>query len=490
MTHDARLLSRTMTLANDYLASLASRPVGGPVDLAALRAALGGPLPDGPTDPLTVVEALAAAVDPGLVASAGPRYFGFVVGGSLPAALGADWLTSAWDQNAGLYVLSPAAAVAEEVAAAWLLELLGLPAGTSVGFVTGATMANFTALTAARHGVLAEAGWDVELHGLQGAPPVTVITHGGTHITAYASLQMLGLGREGDRIRRIAADSQGRMRPDALREALAKVDGPVIVCAQAGNVNTGACDPFEELIPIANERRAWVHIDGAIGIWAAAVPSLRGLTRGYAAADSWSTDAHKWLNVPYDSGLVFVRDAGVHHAAMTLGAEYYIETEGGERDNYNWTPESSRRARGFAVLAALRSLGRSGLIDLIERDCAHARTMAERLSAGRGVTILNDVVLNQTLVRFEGLSDDPDGTGGDARTRAVIDAVQRDGTCWLGGTTWAGRAAMRISVSGWQTTEDDIERSAAAILACLAAVDDAATSARQTDAEGAATRAG
>ena len=251
------------------------------------------------------------------------------------------------------------------------------------------------------------------------------------------------------------------------------MDGPVIVCLQAGNVNTGAFDPFEELIPIAHERGAWVHIDGAFGIWAAAVPSLQHLMAGSAAADSWSTDAHKWLNVPYDSGLVFVRDAAAHHGAMTLGAAYYIETEGGERDNYNWTPESSRRARGFSVLAALRSLGRSGLVDLIERDCAHARRMAERLSAGPGVRILNEVVLNQTLVRFEADGDDPDGTAGDRRTRAVIDAVQRDGTCWLSGTTWAGRAAMRVSVTSWRTTEDDIERSAAAILACLATVDEA-----------------
>jgi glutamate/tyrosine decarboxylase-like PLP-dependent enzyme len=472
MTDEARLLSRTASIATEYLASLATRPVGPTVDLAALREAMGGPLPDGPTDPLTVVEDLAVAAEPGLVASAGGRYFGFVVGGSVPAALGADWLTGAWDQNAGLYVLSPAAAVAEEVAAAWLVDLLGLPAGTSVGFVTGATMANFTALAAARHGVLARAGWDVERHGLQGAPQVTVITHGGSHITIYASLQMLGLGREGDRVGKIAADDQGRMQPDALREALADIDGPVIVCMQAGNVNSGAFDPFEELIPIAHDRGAWVHVDGAFGIWAAAVPSMRHLMAGSLDADSWSTDAHKWLNVPYDSGLAFVRDAAAHHAATTLGAEYYIETEGGERDNYNWTPESSRRARGFAVLAALRSLGRSGVVDLIERNSAHARRMAERLSTGPRVRILNDVVLNQTLVRFEADGDDPDGSAGDRRTRAVIEAVQRDGTCWLGGTTWAGRAAMRISISGWRTTEDDIERSATAILACLAAVDE------------------
>jgi glutamate/tyrosine decarboxylase-like PLP-dependent enzyme len=479
MTDEARLISRTSSIATDYLASLATRPVGRPVDLGALRTAMGGggPLPEHPTDPLTVVEDLAAAVDPGLVASAGGRYFGFVVGGGLPAALGADWLTSAWDQNGGLYALSPAAAVAEEVAGTWLIDLLGLPAGTSVGFVTGATMANFTALAAARHGVLAKTGWDVERQGLQGAPPVTVITHGGSHITVYASLQMLGLGREGERVRKVAADEQGRMRPDALREALAGLDGPVIVCMQAGNVNSGAFDPFGELIPIAHASGAWVHIDGAFGIWAAGVPSMRHLMAGSIEADSWSTDAHKWLNVPYDSGLVFVRDAAAHHAAMTLGAEYYVETQGGERDNYNWTPESSRRARGFSVLAALRSLGRSGVIDLIERNSAHARRMAERLSAGPGVRILNDVVLNQTLVRFEADGDDPDGTAGDRRTRAVIEAVQREGTCWLGGTTWAGRAAMRVSVSGWRTTADDIERSADAILACLAAVDSSAPSA-------------
>ena len=468
---DARLLLRTAALATDYLDSLATRPVGRPVDLGALRAALGGPLPDGPTDPFEVVEGLAAAAEPGLIGSAGPRYFGFVIGGGLPAALSADWLTSAWDQNAALYAISPAAAVAEEVAGAWLVELLDLPSGTSVGFVTGATMANFTALAAARHSVLARAGWDVERLGLQGAPPVTVVTHGGTHVTVYASLQMLGLGREGDHVRRIAADDQGRMRPDALREALATIQGPTIVCAQAGNVNTGAFDPLDEIVPIAHDQGAWVHVDGAFGIWAAAVPSLREQMRGHAAADSWSTDAHKWLNVPYDSGLVFVRDAAAHHAAMTLGAEYYIETDGGERDNYNWAPESSRRARGFAVLAALRSLGRSGLVDLVERDCAHARRVAELLAAGPRVAILNDVVLNQVLVRFEGTAADTDGSAGDARTRAVIAAVQRDGTCWLSGTTWAGQAAMRVSVSGWQTTTEDIERSVAAILRCLATVD-------------------
>lgn len=459
----SRLLRRTAELADRYLASLDERPVGRPVDLAALRVAMGGPLPEGPGDPLTIVEALAAAAEPGLVGSAGPRYFGFVIGGALPAAMAADWLASAWDQNAVLYATSPAAAVAEEVVGAWLVELLRLPPGTSTGFVTGATMANFTALAAARHAVLARRGWDVERLGLQGAPPVTVITHEGTHVTVYASLQMLGMGREGERVRRIAADAQGRMVPEALRDVLAGIDGPVIVCAQAGNVNTGAFDPFEALIPIAHEAGAWVHVDGAFGIWAAAVPTLHDRIRGHERADSWSTDAHKWLNVPYDSGLVFVRDAAAHHAAMTLGASYYVEAAGGERDPYNWVPESSRRARGFVLLAALRSLGRSGLIDLVERDSALARRMAERLASGPGARVLNEVVLNQVLVRFDA-SEPTDADAGDVRTRAIIDAVQREGTAWLGGTIWGGLAAMRISVSGWQTTTDDIDRTASVIL--------------------------
>ena len=471
MTDTRDLLARTADMAATWLEALEDRPVGGPVDLAALRRTMGGPLPEHGSDARDIVEALAVAADPGLVGTAGPRYFGFVIGGSLPAALATDWLVSTWDQNGAMYVISPAAAVAEEVAGGWLVELLGLPSGTSVGFVTGATMANFTALASARHSVLAAAGWDVERLGLQGAPPVTVVTHEGTHVTVYASLQMLGMGREGDRVRRIAADDQGRMRPDALREAMATIEGPAIVCAQAGNVNTGAFDPFDELILIAHERGAWVHVDGAFGIWAAAVPSMRDLMRGHDQADSWSTDAHKWLNVPYDSGLVFVRDKAAHHAAMTLGAEYYVETAGGERDNYNWVPESSRRARGFAVLAALKSLGRAGLVDLIERDSALARRMAGHLARGPRVRILNDVVLNQVLVRFDGVGDDPGGELGDRRTRELIDAVQRDGTSWLGGTTWAGRAAMRVSVSSWQTTEGDIDRAAEAILACLDRVD-------------------
>jgi glutamate/tyrosine decarboxylase-like PLP-dependent enzyme len=466
------LLGRTAELAADFLERLPDRVVWPPVDLAALREALGGPLPDRPEDPGSVIEALASDAEQGLVGSAGPRYFGFVVGGGVPAALAVDWLASAWDQNAFLYAHSPAAAVVEEVAADWLIDVFGLPAGSSVGFVTGATMANFTALAAGRHAVLERTGWNVEEDGLVGAPPIAVVVGEEAHVTIFASLQMLGLGRA--RVQRVAADGQGRMRADVLQRTLALLDGPTIVCAQAGNVNTGAFDPLPEIVAAVRERSsAWLHVDGAFGLWAAAVPELRDRVAGLSGADSWSTDAHKWFNVPYDSGIVIVRDAAAHHTAMTLGAAYYVETAGGERDSFNWVPESSRRARGFAVYAALRSLGRAGLAEMIARCCALARRMAEGLRGAEGVTILNDVVLNQVLVRFE----PPGGGNADAFTRAVIAAVQADGTCWLGGTTWRGLAAMRISVSNWSTTEADADMSVGAILRCARLMTVAATSA-------------
>jgi glutamate/tyrosine decarboxylase-like PLP-dependent enzyme len=407
-----------------------------------------------------VVERLAAAAEPGIVASAGPRYFGFVVGGSLPAALAADWLVTAWDQDAGLFVLGPAAAVAEDVAAEWVLDLLGLPRAASVGFVTGGQMANFTGLAAGRHAVLAAAGWDVEADGLAGAPPVTVLVGEEAHVTILSSLRMLGLGAR--RVVAVAADGQGRMRPDALAEALRRVEGPAIVCAQAGNVSTGAFDPFPEIVSLAHARGAWVHVDGAFGLWAAATPGRRALLRGVEEADSWGTDAHKWLNVPYDSGIAIVRDPAAHRAPLTLRAAYLARVEG-EREASDWVPESSRRARGVPVYAALRSLGRRGVSDLVERCCALASRMAARLAAAPGVRILNEVVLNQVLVRFE-----PAGGGdGDAFTRAVIARVQQDGVCWMGGTRWHGLDAMRVSVSNWATTEADIDRSADAVLAAV-----------------------
>jgi glutamate/tyrosine decarboxylase-like PLP-dependent enzyme len=423
-----------------------------------LRAALDGPLPDGPLDARTVVDELVAAADPGVVAMPSGRYFGFVIGGVLPVALAADWLTSTWDQNAGLYVCGASAAVVEEVAGRWLKELLAIPAHASFAFVTGCQMAHATALAAARHHVLARAGWDVERDGLTGAPPIRVLAGAERHVTVDRALRLLGLGTAC--VNPVVADDQGRMRPDALREALAGADGPTIVCAQVGNVNTGAIDELPPILDAAREAGAWVHVDGAFGLWAAASPSLRGLVDGVERADSWATDGHKWLNVPYDSGLAFVAHPESHRAAMQVTASYLIQAaEGGPRDQMDWTPEFSRRARGFAVYAALRSLGRTGVAELVDRCCAHARRFAELLGREPGVEILNDVVLNQVLVRFV------DGDGAhDDRTAEITRRIQRDGVLWASGTTWHGMGALRISVSNWSTTEDDVERSVAAIL--------------------------
>ena len=462
------LLSRTAALAEQFLASLRERPVGATATREGLAARLGGALPAQGLAPLEVVEGLAAAAnDGGLIASAGPRYFGFVIGGSVPAALAADWLVSAWDQDAGLYACGPAAAVVEDVAAGWLLDLFGLPASASVGFVTGGQMANFTGIAAGRHAVLARAGYDVEEDGLRGTPPVHVVVGAEAHVTILTSLRLLGLGS--GRAVRVAADAQGRMQVDALRKTLAALDGPVIVCAQAGNVNTGAFDPVGEISDIAHERGAWVHVDGAFGMWAAVAPARAHLFRGAERADSWATDGHKWLNVPYDSGIAIVRDRAAHKAAMTGRAAYLVQSEGAERDPQDWTPEFSRRARGFPVYAALRSLGREGLTALVERCCGLATRMADRLRAGAAgagveVRILNEVVLNQVLVRFE-----PRGGDAGAFTRAVVGRVQREGTCWMAGTRWHELEAMRISISNWSTTEEDIDRSAQAILACARA---------------------
>jgi glutamate/tyrosine decarboxylase-like PLP-dependent enzyme len=454
------LLEKTHDLAIGFLSSLKERPVGRAVDFATLVRNAGGPLAAEGQDPVQVIEHLARVIEPGLVATAGPRYFGFVIGGSLPAALAADWLTSAWDQNGFSYASSPAAAVVEDIAARWLLAIFGLPPGSSVGFTTGCTMANFTGLAAARHALFRQLDWDVERQGLMGAPPVTVVTSEESHVSIFAALQMLGFGR--DKAVRVPADEQGRMRPRELRCALAGIRTPVLVCAQAGNVNTGAFDPVFEIAECVHEHAGWLHVDGAFGLWAAASPAYRGLAHGIELADSIAVDCHKWLNVPYDSGVVFLRDPAAHHAAMSLSAAYYAPLPDQARDNHNWVPEASRRARGFAVYAALRSLGRQGIADMIERCCALARRMADQLSRGAGVQILNDVVLNQVLVRFS-----PRGGGGaDAFTAEVIRKVQEDGTCWLSATTWHGMHAMRISVSNWSTSEEDIDLSAAAILRC------------------------
>ncbi|MBI4563399.1 MAG: aspartate aminotransferase family protein [Planctomycetes bacterium] len=455
------LLRRTSDLAMEFLKTLQDRPVGRPVGHARLLADLGGSLPVHGEDSLRVIEGLAQAATRGLVATAGPRYFGFVVGGALPAGVAAEWLAAAWDQNAFSYVLSPAAAVAEEVVRTWLIDLFGLSPEMSMGCTTGGTMANFTALAAARHALLQSVGWDVETRGLFDAPPLTVITSEESHVSIFAALQMLGLGRE--RVIRIPVDEQGRMRSDELLTVLTEVRKPALVCAQAGNVNTGAFDPIPEIVPAVRRCGGWLHVDGAFGMWAAASSLYQSLTEHIAIADSITVDCHKWLNVPYDSGLVFVRDAAAHQKSMTLSASYYATNAEAGRDNHNWVPEASRRARGFAIYAALRALGRAGIAEVVERCCTLARRMARRLAEHEGVRILNEVVLNQVLVRFVPTH----GEDADAFTGEVIRRVQNDGTCWVGGTFWHGMHAMRISIANWSTEERDIDRSAEAILKCM-----------------------
>ena len=407
--------------------------------------ALGGPLPEAPQSPDETLALLDEIGSPATVTSAGGRYFGFVTGSSLPVTVAANWLAAAWDQNAGLYVMSPVAAELETIALGWLVDILGLPAGTGGAFVTGATMANFTGLAAARHAVLRRVGWDVEADGLFGAPPITVVVGGEAHTTLHKALALLGLGR--NRVVTVPVDDQGRMRADTLPE----VTGPAIVCLQAGNVNSGAFDPAGAILPWARRIGAWAHVDGAFGLWAAASPHYAPLVADFAGADSWATDAHKWLNTPYDSGLAFVRDPDALRSAMVATASYLPTAE--QRDPMHYTPESSRRARGVEIWAALRTLGRAGVADLTERCCHHATRFAQGLRAA-GYRVLNEVALNQVLVSF----------GDDETTRRVIAAVQQDGVCWCGGADWQGRAAMRISVSSWATTSDDVERSLSAII--------------------------
>ena len=443
MSEPRDLLRRTAELAADYVESLDSRPVFPQVDPEALRAALGGPMPEEPVPAEAVLDELAEAAEPGVVAMGSGRYFGFVIGGSLPAALAADWLTSAWDQNAGLYAGGPSASVVEQVTREWLIELLGLPAEASIGFVTGTQMAHVTGLAAARWHVLDAVGWDVGARGLTGAPHLRVLVGEKRHVTIDRALRLVGLGAP----EVLAADSQGRLRADAVREALG--EGPTIVCVQAGEVNTGAFDPLPEIADACEATGAWLHVDGAFGIWATASPRLRHLAAGLERADSWTTDAHKWLNVPYDSGIVLCRHPESHRAAMTTTASYLIQDEGEQRvrDQVDWVPEFSRRARGFAVYAALRSLGRRGLRELVEGCCDAARRFAEAIARVDGVELLNEVVLNQVLFRFES----------DERTDYVLRRVQESGRVWMSGTTWDGRKAIRVSVSNWQTGDEEID---------------------------------
>ncbi len=440
------LLENTAERAIGYLEGLSSRSVAPAPEAIAALDALRVPMPEGPNSADSVLAALDSLVSPATMAIAGSRFFGFVAGGSLPVALAANWLAGAWDQNSVLANVTPGTALLEEIALQWLVELFGLPKGSEGAFVTGATMANFCGLAAARHAVLGRVGWNVEAEGLFGAPPITVIVGDEVHPSLTKSLGLLGMGR--NRVVRVPVDDQGRMRA----EALPSIAGPTIVCLQAGNVNTGAFDPLETVCQMAHEAGAWVHVDGAFGLWATAVDGLRELTRGIGLADSWATDAHKWLNVPYDSGVAIVRDPETLKAAMAVTAEY-LPTETERRNPSDFTPEFSRRARGVEIWAALQSLGRTGVADLIERTCRHARRFAEGLEAA-GYSILNDVVLNQVLVTF-----------GDARTtERVIERIQADGTSWCGPTRWQGHTAMRISVSSWATEPSDVEKSLKAML--------------------------
>lgn len=450
------LLERAREHAVRFLRSIGEKPVRPSATRAELLAALRVPLSEDGEDATAVLDALVRGAEPGLMGTAGPRFFGFVIGGSLPVTVAADWMTTAWDQNAGLYAASPAASVVEDIAREWLLEIFDLPRDASMGLVTGCQMANFTALCAARHGVLRRAGWNVEENGIYGAPHVTIVMSEEAHVTIHTSLRMLGFGLRDAKL--VATDAEGRMRADDLHRVIAGVHGPVIVCAQAGNVNTGAVDPLREIIEVAHQHEAWVHVDGAFGLWGRASRDRRGLLDGIDLADSWATDAHKWLNVPYDNGIVIVRDSAAHRASMTVAAAYLEQTAGAERDEVDWVPEFSRRARGFTVYAALRHLGRRGVESLVDRLCARARQFAAILGRDPRVKILTDVVLNQVLVRF-GDSDQV--------TRQTITNVQQDGTCWLAGTTWHEMAAMRISVSNWATTEEDVERSARAIVEAI-----------------------
>jgi glutamate/tyrosine decarboxylase-like PLP-dependent enzyme len=457
MTDERKILERVLDEATGFLDGLPGRSVAARTDVDGVAAALRRPLPDESAEPLEVIEELIAGAEPGVVAMPSGRFFGWVIGGVLPATLAADWLTSTWDQNAGLLASSPAAAGVEWVASEWLLDLLGLPANSAVGFVTGAMIANFTCLAAARHEVLRRAGWDVERDGLQGAPDVTVIVGEERHETVDVALRLLGLGEARSLV--VPADDQGRIRLDTLADTLADVgNNPLIVCLQAGNVHSGAFDPIRDAVDLAHRYGAWVHVDGAFGLWAAASARYGQLVAGVEQADSWATDAHKTLNVPYDSGIAIVANAEAMYAAMGVHAAYLIQDE--RPDPFSTVPEFSRRARGFTVWAALRSLGRRGVAEMVERFCAHARRFAAELSEMEGVRVVNDLVFTQVCVSF----------GPDEVTRQVAARLLRDGTAWMTPSTWHGQAVLRISVSNWRTTDEDVDRTLAALRRILAEV--------------------
>ena len=442
-------LERAHSHAREWLASLPDRPIPPQATADELASGFGGSLPAGPSDPADVVDLLAALAEPGLMAMGSGRFFGWVIGGTLPAALAADWLVSAWDQNSGMRFATPAMAAAEEAAASWLLDLLGLPASADVGFVTGGTMANFTALAAARQQVLTDAGWDMNRLGLSGGPRVRVLVGAQRHDSVDLALRYLGLGEP----TAVAADEQGRLRLDALGDALAAAAGPTILVLQAGNVHSGAFDPIAAATVLAHQHGAWVHVDGAFGLWAAASPALRHQLVGYEAADSWATDAHKTMNVPYDSGLAIVARPAALRAAFGVQASYLVHATAAAGDAMEKVPELSRRARGVPLWAALRSLGRSGVVALVDGLAAHARELSEGIAAIEGAQILNDVVFTQVCVAF----------GDDARTRAVTERLLQDGVAWMSGSRWRGRDVLRISVSNWSTDGADVAASIEAV---------------------------
>lgn len=449
-------LDRAHHHASQWLGSLPSRPVRPSATADELLEVFGGPLPDHGTGAADVVDELARKAEPGLMAIPSGRFFGWVMGGTLPASLGSDWLVSAWDQNSGMRYATPAMAAIEESAGAWILDLLGLPAGSDVGFVTGGTMANFVGLAAGRGDVLTRAGWDLNTRGLIGAPPVTVLAGAEVHASVDLALRYLGLGLP----TLVAADDEGRMRPDALADALAAVTGPVMVVLQAGNLHSGAFDPMRELVTLAHDHGAWVHVDGAFGLWAAASPRWAGQLDGLDTADSWATDAHKTLNVPYDCGIAIVARPEAARAALGVRTSYLIQDAGAPADPFELVPEMSRRGRGIPVWAALRQLGRSGTVALVERLAENARALADGLAALPGVEVLNDVVFTQVSLAF----------GSDERTRAVTQALIAEGTVWMSGSKWKGRDILRISVSNWSTDDTDVATAIDAVARALAAV--------------------
>lgn len=456
MTSD--LFHRAAAHASTFRREVADRPQRPEQTYAEAHQAWQAPTPEQGTDALHVIDELAGLAGPGLHATTGPRFYGWVIGASHPVGVAADWLTSAWGQNAGNHTASPAAAAAEAIAEKWLLDILRLPPESSVGFVTGATVANFVCLAAARGAVLRQADWDVERDGLFGAPAVNVLIGEEAHATVFSALQFLGFGH--DRAVRVAADSQGAMRPEALEKALAACSGPTIVITQAGQINTGTFDPHAALVPMAKAHGAWVHVDGAFGLWARVSPAQAPLATGVELADSWATDGHKWLQTPYDCGYAIVRDAEAHRRAMVIAASYLPSVGAGERDPSHFVPELSRRARGFATWAMLRHLGRQGIAAMVDRHCRLARLIADRVRAEPGIAVVNDVVLNQVILRF---GDD------DARTLAIIARLQADGVAYAGGARWRGLWVMRLSVIGWPTTDDDAVRTADAIVTAFRA---------------------